>query len=215
MELPYSQEADDFSEELIITIEKEMAPHPYSGSHRCDRYLEELSERYSEKDVMVLLSGTAELIEPVDRDLGQDSDFPAANAFYRGGLIALRIAEGVLGEDFSEKIAECKLEIADPSSDDEFEEFHQVASGLADIGAIGYEDAGAYRDFIEEIEDEICPDIRMQSYMRRGFGLIMHQMHKYLEIKQAKEVAAREQELEGELTEVDWNKELSKLLEEY
>ena len=215
MEHPIRPESHENSEDLILEIYGEIAGQKAPDPQQIEYYLQELSEAYENTDAMTLLITTAELIQPLDRSQKTSDEPIAAVAFCRGGLIGLRLARGILGPDFAEKITECKFDVADVDMDDPLEAQHQVASGIADIGARGYEVAEQYQQFIEEIEDELCPDVRMLPYMRRGFGIIMYQVHKFQEERSyADSIAALEIFAREEAADYDWGQAFEKFLNE-
>lgn len=213
MERPFRPESHEDSDDLILHVYHEIAGQEASDPHRIEYYLQELAEAYEDTDAMTLLITAAELIQPLDRSQGGSDNLNASAAFCRGGLIGLRLAHGILGDDFSENITECKFDIVDADMSDTLEAQHQIASGIADIGARGYEDADPYQEFIEEIEDELCPDVRMQPYMRRGFGVIMYQVNKFQETRSyAEDMAALEIFAREQAPDYDWDKAFAEYL---
>lgn len=167
-------------------------------------YVQSLKMRYSHaavnREFLVSIAGA---VEPEDRDLGADSDFPTAKAFHIGGLLALPVIEAGGGRDVFKRMLDVELRVADVTEiDDAGEQKHQLANSLLQLGEIGYAEVEQYHDFIDKYEDQLVPDVRYQRNIKRGFGFMMHAAQRAIEDLEREEM---EQWLDTSAEKFDWD----------
>jgi hypothetical protein len=165
-----------------------------------EKYVATLLYKYNSDPLVDDLKEMALFVEPEDRQLGIDENLPAANMFFMGTMLGIRIASHFLPPGIQERMKDVEIYTPQAPSDDPYQNKHDIAVGIIDTGTFGFNCAEAYHPFFEEWEDRLCPDIKLQPYLRAGFGVIMHM------IKEADKA-----DMAGAL-ESDWESELASIL---
>ena len=181
----------------IDTIRSELAK--YDG---INTYIKGLHARFARCEAGVQIEEIAHIMEPVDRTLGQDDEERGGFAFYKGGLLGLRVGREMIGHDFSRQFVSSPPMVPDVESmdTDDAERQHELSQSLWNLAEQGYDQASPFHGFMEEIEDEVA-FVRHQPYLRRGFGLVMYQVHRILKENSLKQL---QRELDGS-TAIDWD----------
>lgn len=180
-------------------LKLEISKHP-----DVDTYCHRLIGRYRGSELLDFMAEVAQVIEPVDRVLGCDPDFPCANAFITGSAMAMRVVREFAPRDIQRKMLGVTV-ATDTIDQDQMHRVYSVANSAVETGEQGIRLVPALEPLVDEWAEQAIPDIRYQPYFRRGFGLVMYMMHG------AYESAAWEQLATAERDGVDWDKEIEAL----
>lgn len=169
-----------------------------------DTFIKNTMLRYRRSPWVEYIHEVSIVVEPTDRVLGEDKDYPAASAFFQGAVLGLLVTQECASKEIRLKMLE--LQVGEDNEDeDTLHRFHNLADSIIDLGEQGCAKFPELTELIESWEDEIVPDVRYQPFVRRGFGMMMHLMH-----------TANEQVMTEELERavrdgVDWDADFSQL----
>lgn len=149
-----------------LRLEARHHPHPLD-------YVQHLAYRYQSQLLLHDVMQTAMIVEPQDRTLEPDLQVRRAKAFFTGFVLGFRVADKFLPKDFFRYMR--STQSVDPS-DDTPHGVHEAAAGIMESGARGYADAKPYHDLFEDWEDQLCPEVDTQPYLKPGFGLLVSMM---------------------------------------
>lgn len=113
----------------------------------------------------------AKLVEPVDRTLGADQQYPAAHAFLWGEVLALHVLDDFMGEDRKDVkkiLAQLNLSMTHEGDGQE-----ESAREVMNMGSQGLRQAEIAEELIEKAETAACPDVTQHIYFQNGFGFIV------------------------------------------
>ncbi len=154
----------------------------------------------------------ASLIEPVDRAVGVDVEFPAAHAFVKGGVLGIRIVAKFLDRDSRWTVTDIASVVtsAVPDSEglDEDAIRHELAANVVNASEMGINMAAPYEPLLASIEDVVCPDITNQRFFHRGFGFLMFLIDSARDIRVAEHTVQDIHQMGHELDEgvqLDWD----------
>lgn len=172
-----------------------------------EAYIGSLFRYYRSSPWMRYIMQATDIIEPIDRTLGQDDEKPSARAFFRGSLLGLHVTQQCASPEVRAKMLEIEIGKTNDDEGDELHMFHGVAESIIGKGEQGCDLApDELVDLVESWEDEITPYVRYQPYVRYGFGVMVYLMH------EATEQVEIDKLWQADRDGVDWDAELSKLL---
>lgn len=183
------------------------------GDRSPGEYVQDLISDLHRRPMFAALVEAAGEVEPYDRVLGFDEDTPTGMTFTTGGIIAVRLADYYLTGSQRQAISRYETGIA-VSYEVEQPGFAEIqdSSGTAhmELAAEGWRLAEpAFGGLFDAWEDDICPDVAKQMYLRNGFGYLiyiasqLHQEQLRAELEDAATLA--------EFDSIDWEDELAKL----
>lgn len=154
---------------------------------------------------MAYMMQAADIVEPIDRTLGQDDDRSTARVFFSGALLGLHVMYQCSHPEVRAKIL--AVEVGQTSDgNDELHMFHEVAESIIEKGELGCDLApDELVNLVESWEGQVTPLVRYQPYMRHGFGVVMYLMH------EATEQLALDQLWQADRDGVDWDAEFKDL----
>jgi hypothetical protein len=170
-------------------------------------YLKAVERRYRRSPMLARLGSIASVIEPIDRALGKAEETPIASAFYSGALLGMHVVEQCTPKRLRAKISEVTLGVRPLGNDEDKGQYiHEQAAVVihdAERGLSAFPDVA---QCIEDLEEEVTPDVSCQPFVRRGFGLML------FAIQQADEANARDEMQRGvETGSLDWDAMLAGL----
>jgi hypothetical protein len=199
-------EGEEFKDPLSA-LQSELLRYRDAGA-----FIQSLTVRYNTNPWLVYINQMAQLVEPIDRDLGVDPDRSAGKAFFNGAIIGFHVISLCAPEEVRKKMID--VSIVERSDDpDPLQRRHDVSSSLIDNGEIGNANVPELAELLESLEAEITPDVRYQPFVRRGFGVMMSILG-----RASAEIAKEEERQNFETIEqahrdgVDWDSELTRLL---
>lgn len=146
-------------------------------------YLTFLERHYTDHKWTPFLKSFAEYIEPIDETFGVDPEQPAATNFYRGNIMGLRVIETAQGTPFLQHVigAILNTDFA-PGEVEPVTRRAAQAELMRSFGDAGLRAGDPNVEIANSWEDQICPDIRVQNYLRSGFGFMLHVSHEIIRI---------------------------------
>lgn len=219
-EQPHSGDERYYSAAVANQIDSIVYEIGSSGS--LNQYLTDLNIEYQAHPTCGILKIASQIVAP--KNTGSKKELLGAKlaqySCYSGSLLGLRMSQKVLGEravyklDRMSRWPEVILQV-DPDSPYNA----PLAAELGQLGDIGYESSGQYRELADTMALEIVPIADLQIYAKRGFGLSMYQLARAIEVGRRLQL---KRDLESmkitarkvAIGTIDLDKELDKLLEE-
>lgn len=185
------------------------------GARSPDDYVSELIEDLKRRPMFATLVSVANEVEPYDRVLGFDDQAPTGMTFIAGGIIAVRLADQYLTAAQRQAIRryETGIAVSFDVGDSGFADIQDDSNAAhMELGAQGWRLAEpAFGDLFEAWEDDICPDVSKQMFLRNGFGYLVHiasMLHQQQLRAELEDAVTR-----AEFGSIEWDDEFARLAE--
>jgi len=165
-----------------------------------------LEKRYEEDYLYSLTIQLAGAVEPIDRSIGIDPEYPYAQNFLHGTTLGLHVIKNCVPKPVQEAIKRLSI-LVEVDETDEQQNISNVANQLVAYGDEGVILVPKVAELLDQWSEQITPDYRHQIFVRRGFGLLMHMTNA------ANNLAIGEEMERGSVSgTVDWNRALINLM---
>ena len=193
---------------LELDVAREHLWQEMLSEANAESYADILDELYEDERLMKVAFRTGmDFIEPEDPVLGPDPEFPSGRAFYRGSLLGMRAADGVLSHQQWRDLQNHEVVVPDSGSDDDVE---TVRISVMELGENAYYRAEPeIGDLVEAYASEVA-EPQDRPYTKAGFGFVLEQARRILVVDHHYDmVMLRNQVMKGRR---DWDEELYKLI---
>lgn len=131
--------------------------------------------------VLEALSDVARTIEPIDPALSPDETYPIEAAFTDGAVLALHLVHVLAPSLYDVFLSQLHVDIEQRANrPDKVSTRFGIgqAAELVECCDRGFALAESLHGLLAQWEDELCPDVRHQIYLQRGFGFVFYVLDK-------------------------------------
>lgn len=165
-----------------------------------------LEKRYRGSSLYDFAQSMATVVEPIDRSIGVDQEYPYGLAFLAGALLGVHVVKNCTPRKVQDTMSILRYGVTIDDTDEQQSIFN-IASQLVDDSDEGMELVPNVADLIDQLGEQITPDIRHQVFVKRGFGMMICMASKANDL-----VIGEELEFGSKNGAVDWDKAFSNLL---